>query len=208
MSRPRRIYSLGSVSVVKKGDTDLRQPSAVPVARSIVSDGKSPRPVPREAALPNDARVAKPVSRHPVCCVGGTLDHDDLYRDVSDALLAGGHGLTPREAQVCASITLGGNVLDISRTLGISAHTVATHRKRAYFKLGICSQNQLFAFYFEAIGLLSSSVHESINNSAASVGSNSWSQDVSDLDASPNVRSLSGIRRIRAGRNRTRQHEI
>jgi DNA-binding CsgD family transcriptional regulator len=88
------------------------------------------------------------------------LNHEELYRNVRDALFKSGHGITPREAQVCASIVVGGNVLNISRTLGISTHTVATHRKRAYSKFGIRSQNELFALYFEAIRLPPLSPHD------------------------------------------------
>ena len=79
------------------------------------------------------------------------LDREQLYRAVRDALFNSGHGLTPREAEVCASIVLGCTVLGTGQNLNISAHTVATHRKRAYSKLGISSQNELFACYFDAL---------------------------------------------------------
>jgi DNA-binding CsgD family transcriptional regulator len=168
--QPTRIRGTVSVSVVKVGATHLRQPSAAQVARSTVSERNSPPPVLPKAGLPDGARFVRPLPRHRVCCVSGTLGHDALYRNVSDALFKGGHGLTPREAQVCASITLGGNSRNIGRTLGISAHTVATHRKRAYSKLGIRSQNQLFALYYEAIGLLPRRVRRSITSFSASAG--------------------------------------
>lgn len=55
--------------------------------------------------------------------------------------------VSPREAEVCAHIALGYSIHAISLTLGISENTAATHRKRAYSKLGISSQNELFARY-------------------------------------------------------------
>lgn len=78
-------------------------------------------------------------------------DRERLYRSVCEVLFLSGHGLTPREAEVCAAIVLGSKVTGTSRRLNISAHTVATHRKRAYSKLGIGSQNELFARYFDSL---------------------------------------------------------
>jgi DNA-binding CsgD family transcriptional regulator len=81
-------------------------------------------------------------------------DWERVYRAVCDVFVNSGHGLTPREAQVCACIVLGNKVTGTSRRLGISTHTVATHRKRAYSKLGIGSQNELFARYFDSLRAL------------------------------------------------------
>lgn len=61
------------------------------------------------------------------------------------------HGLTQREADVCAHIVLGYSAMAISLNLGISVNTVTTHRKRAYAKLRVCSQNELFERYFTAV---------------------------------------------------------
>ncbi len=55
--------------------------------------------------------------------------------------------ISPREAEVCAHIAIGYNINAISMLLGISQNTASTHRKRAYAKLGISSQNELFARY-------------------------------------------------------------
>lgn len=66
-------------------------------------------------------------------------------------LLAEYSELTPREAQVCASVAIGLTTEGIGLTLGISVNTVATHRKRAYAKLGISSQNELFMRHHSAI---------------------------------------------------------
>jgi DNA-binding CsgD family transcriptional regulator len=60
-------------------------------------------------------------------------------------------GLSPREAEVCAHIVLGYSALAIGLNLGIAVSTVATHRKRAYRKLDVCSQNELFQRYFRTV---------------------------------------------------------
>lgn len=59
--------------------------------------------------------------------------------------------LSPREAEVCAGIVLGYSSIAISLNLQIAVNTVMTHRKRAYKKLGVCSQGELFARYFESV---------------------------------------------------------
>nr|WP_168713278.1 helix-turn-helix transcriptional regulator [Cochlodiniinecator piscidefendens] len=52
--------------------------------------------------------------------------------------------LTPREAEVVHLILKGHSSLSISLTLNIAVTTVKTHRKNAYAKLGISTQQQLF----------------------------------------------------------------
>jgi DNA-binding CsgD family transcriptional regulator len=53
--------------------------------------------------------------------------------------------LTPREKDVCRRILSGYGTEAIASELGISLHSAFTYRKRAYEKLGISSQNELFA---------------------------------------------------------------
>ncbi|WGD51648.1 helix-turn-helix transcriptional regulator [Bradyrhizobium sp. CB1650] len=53
--------------------------------------------------------------------------------------------LTPREREVCRRILLGFSSEAISQSLGISLHSTLTYRKRAYERLGISSQNELFS---------------------------------------------------------------
>ncbi|MDH4567076.1 hypothetical protein E8E95_10330 [Pseudomonas sp. BN414] len=74
-----------------------------------------------------------------------------MYEELRASLLKAPGSLTQREAEICASIALGYTTLGISLNLGISINTVATHRKRAYSKLGISSQNELFARYFDSL---------------------------------------------------------
>ena len=57
-------------------------------------------------------------------------------------------GLTQRELEVCAMIVTGHRAEAIGSLLGISAHTVATHRKNAYAKLEISGQSELFGILF------------------------------------------------------------
>jgi DNA-binding CsgD family transcriptional regulator len=52
--------------------------------------------------------------------------------------------LTPREQEVCRHILLGLSSEAISQALGISLHSTLTYRKRAYERLGISAQNELF----------------------------------------------------------------
>lgn len=76
---------------------------------------------------------------------------EQLFGQLREALLASGYRLTPREAEVCTAIALGYTVAGTGLRLRISSHTVATHRKRAYAKLGISSQNELFARYVDTL---------------------------------------------------------
>lgn len=53
--------------------------------------------------------------------------------------------LTAREQEVCRGILAGLSSEAISLELGIGLHSTLTYRKRAYDKLGISSQNELFS---------------------------------------------------------------
>jgi DNA-binding CsgD family transcriptional regulator len=61
--------------------------------------------------------------------------------------------LTPREKQVCLRILSGYGSEAISAELGVSLHSTFTYRKRAYQKLGISSQNELFAIVLGLMAL-------------------------------------------------------
>lgn len=64
-------------------------------------------------------------------------------------LLAAYQGeLTRREIEICAAIVMGYRAEAIAARLDISPNTVATHRKRAYAKLHISSQTELFGILF------------------------------------------------------------
>lgn len=53
--------------------------------------------------------------------------------------------LSEREAAVCAHIILGRSNYAIAADLDLSFHSVSTYRRRAYAKLGVRSQSELFA---------------------------------------------------------------
>lgn len=55
------------------------------------------------------------------------------------------NSLTQREREVCARILLGMNSEGIGLDLGVKMQSVLTYRKRAYARLNISSQNELFA---------------------------------------------------------------
>ncbi len=68
--------------------------------------------------------------------------------DVLQALFDGAPhlaALTSREREVCIRILLGLSSEAIAAHLDISLHSVLTYRRRAYERLGISSQNELFA---------------------------------------------------------------
>ena len=59
--------------------------------------------------------------------------------------------LTGREAEVCERILIGYTSTGISLDLNIKPSSVNTYRRRAYEKLGIATQNELFALCLEAL---------------------------------------------------------
>jgi DNA-binding CsgD family transcriptional regulator len=52
--------------------------------------------------------------------------------------------LSNQEKAVCARIVAGHSTESIALNLGVSTHSIATYRRRAYAKLNVSSQNQLF----------------------------------------------------------------
>jgi DNA-binding CsgD family transcriptional regulator len=69
---------------------------------------------------------------------------DSQIQDLIGRLTAVNSNLTPRELQVCARILIGMTSEGIALDLDINSHSVVTYRKRAYAKLNISSQNELF----------------------------------------------------------------
>jgi DNA-binding CsgD family transcriptional regulator len=70
--------------------------------------------------------------------------HDDQYDRYCNRLALRAPDLSTRERQVCAQIVLGKRSHAIAREFGLSMNTVLSHRRRAYAKLKISSQNELF----------------------------------------------------------------
>jgi DNA-binding CsgD family transcriptional regulator len=52
--------------------------------------------------------------------------------------------LSKQEIVVCAHIVMGYSTESIALNLGVSTHSIATYRRRAYAKLNVSSQNELF----------------------------------------------------------------
>jgi DNA-binding CsgD family transcriptional regulator len=61
--------------------------------------------------------------------------------------------LTPREKEICLRILSGYSSQAISAELGVSLHSTLTYRKRAYEKIGISSQNELFGIVLGLMAL-------------------------------------------------------
>lgn len=91
--------------------------------------------------------VLRPAAAAPI----RPVSREELFQRVQEAMQDDNRLLTRREAEICTGIILGYTILGLSMNLGISVNTVATHRKRAYAKLRISSQNELFAHYFSLV---------------------------------------------------------
>lgn len=90
-----------------------------------------------------DSIIASFINKH-ISLV--SRDTPELTLEVAAERLCNLYGqlLTKRELEVCSYIVLGYSSLAISLHLDISINTVLTHRRKAYEKLGIGTQNQLF----------------------------------------------------------------
>lgn len=86
--------------------------------------------------------IAASVARHFQQAETATPDQNIAALFATRAPLS---ALTPREQEVCRRILAGFSSDAISQALGISLHSTLTYRKRAYERLGISSQSELFA---------------------------------------------------------------
>ncbi len=102
---------------------------------------------PRE--MENLARLSEVVSQCVIRHRELTAPHVDSRRrpskdEVSHLLAERAPTLAARELEVCSRIVTGYTTEAIALDLGIAQNSVATYRKRAYAKLRICSQHELF----------------------------------------------------------------
>ena len=97
--------------------------------------------------------IGASVARHFQQAATAPLDQNLAALFATRAPLA---ALTLREQEVCRRILLGFSSEAISQALGISLHSTLTYRKRAYERLGISSQNELFSI---VLGLLAGPRH-------------------------------------------------
>jgi DNA-binding CsgD family transcriptional regulator len=98
----------------------------------------------QSGGIPHDVRGSIPN-------VSAKLNTPEMREHLTQVFLETPQRLSRREAEVCAGIVLGYSTVAIGLNLQIACNTVATHRKRAYKKLGVCSQSELFARYFENV---------------------------------------------------------
>lgn len=76
----------------------------------------------------------------------------ELHAQLEAALSRFGNSvLTEREAEVIRMYLKGHSTASITERLGISYHTVSTHRKSAYHKLDINSQGELFHLFIDSL---------------------------------------------------------
>ncbi|GMU50145.1 MAG: hypothetical protein AMXMBFR31_23710 [Candidatus Desulfobacillus denitrificans] len=75
-------------------------------------------------------------------------DREARVRDLEMRLVTIQRRLTGREAEVAARIVIGMTSEAIALELGLSVGSVITYRRRAYAKLGIARQNELFALCY------------------------------------------------------------
>ncbi len=87
--------------------------------------------------------------------MAGVLSHfqtrDSQLSDLESRLKLINPSLTQREGQVCARILLGMTSEGIGLDLDLSTQTILTYRKRAYSRLNITSQNELFALCLNGV---------------------------------------------------------
>ncbi len=75
-------------------------------------------------------------------------NQDARVRDLEMRLVTIQRRLTRREMEIAARIVIGMTSEAIALELGISVSSVITYRRRAYAKLGIARQNELFALCY------------------------------------------------------------
>jgi len=95
------------------------------------------------AVIPTLADLAiTAIGKHNALCVPPASE--DQFDRYCRRLALGAPSLSGREIEVCAQIVLGLRSEAIAHQLGLSINTILSHRRRAYAKLKISSQNELF----------------------------------------------------------------
>jgi DNA-binding CsgD family transcriptional regulator len=85
------------------------------------------------------------IRRHRAIMASPAVNRSETLTRFSGRLMNLPNGLTQREIEVCARALLGMSVEATALDLGIRNTSITTYRQRAYHKLGISSQNELFA---------------------------------------------------------------
>jgi DNA-binding CsgD family transcriptional regulator len=83
-----------------------------------------------------------------------SCDLDAVQRLIGEIARERGPLLSAREADTCARIVAGYSTEGIGLDLGVSSHSVISYRRRAFDKLGIATQKELFAMVLRKHRLL------------------------------------------------------
>ncbi len=75
-------------------------------------------------------------------CVVALTDYNDV-RTLPVAHLSWLYRLTPAEVRICESLHQNGSVDAVTRSLNLTRHTVRSHLKNIYTKMGVSNQSQL-----------------------------------------------------------------
>lgn len=94
--------------------------------------------------------VCRCITRHQELAAKSATGGGSRVEVLSRLLARKAPRLTAREREVCARIVAGYSSEAMALDLGIAESSVATYRKRAYAKLGICSQHELFSLCLAA----------------------------------------------------------
>jgi DNA-binding CsgD family transcriptional regulator len=126
-------YRMGDSGRYSRRDEKLLR-SVLPLITSLISSHFTIASVTGTGAAQRDGNVAR------------SLVHSVISRGVEPF-----DRLTPREAEICERILVGYTSNGISLDLGIAISSVNTYRRRAYERLGIATQNELFSMCLEAL---------------------------------------------------------
>jgi DNA-binding CsgD family transcriptional regulator len=120
------------------------------LAKNVAADAGREAAAAGAGAPPPGAGAGAAVDGAPDAAPGGHARTRSLVRTVIGTRVPPFDQLTARELEVCERILLGYTSIGIGLDLDIALSSVLTYRKRAYQKLGIGTQAQLFALCLAA----------------------------------------------------------
>ena len=98
-----------------------------------------------DVAIETTALLLPFIRRHRAIVASPAANRADTLERFSKRLQSLPYRLAQREVEVCARALIGMSVEATALDLGIRPTSITTYRQRAYQKLGISSQNELFA---------------------------------------------------------------
>ena len=96
-------------------------------------------------AIESAALILPFIRCHRAIIASPAANRSETLTRFSSRLMRLPNRLTQREIEVCARALIGMSVEATALDLGIRNTSITTYRQRAYHKLGISSQNELFA---------------------------------------------------------------